>query len=756
MKRLALVLAAVLCTADVCARSPATDVVASGVLTGVVLDESGRTIPGANLLVEGTVTGTATDERGRFRLENLPSTPFELRVSAVGYHTLRRTFRLADDETREVEITLTERVLESDEVVVSASRREQPALSVPVSVETLSAEDLRARNVVVLDDALRTVSGVQLQGNQINIRGSSGFAYNTGSRVLVMLDGMPLLSPETDGVPFSALPMSEIERIEILKGPGSALYGGGALGGIINLITRTIPDEPETRIRTYAGAYQPARHEIWRNNWDEGDELRFFTGGALTHARRFSERLAMWVNISARHDPGYLDFDETTEFHGFSRLSYRPGSAYRLDVLAGVAARKYDTFLFWNSGRDALRPGTLAIGGSPGSDVPTGTTDSFTHQITFLPSFTHLLGSTFYYTVKGRLFGLVLRPIDENGDPRPVSSGTLGFRYGAEFQATWAPRTDRQITAGVSGDAITTESSFFVTSDGDELNGQPEGAVFLHLEEAPTDRLSLVGGLRLDTYRLDATRSETRLSPKLSASYDLLPGVTARAAFGDGFRVPSFAERFTDNREFFPIVRNLDLRPEKSRSVEAGLRIRRSLDGAGGVRVDLAGFHTLYEDLIEPKLVTDVQAFQFVNLTRARITGLESTIEVDVPRLSATVSAGYTLLDTEDRTTGLALSSRSRHQAVVSADTRRFGGFEFGVDWRYISRPERIDTDFTLFVPDADLLVATKILDARAAWSNELIRASLIVDNVLHYHAIDRPALLGPPRHATLQIEVTL
>ncbi|NNF04081.1 MAG: TonB-dependent receptor, partial [Rhodothermales bacterium] len=598
-----------------------------GVLAGLVLDESGTGIPGANLVVEGTLVGTATDVDGRFRLENLPSGPFELKVSAVGFHTVRQTFRLGADEERMVEIVLTERVLESDEVVVSASRREQPALSVPVSVETLSAEDLLARNVVVLDDALRTVSGVQLQGNQINIRGSSGFAYNTGSRVLVMLDGMPLLSPETDGVPFSALPMSEIERIEILKGPGSALYGGGALGGIINLITRAAPDDPETRIRTYAGAYQPARHAIWRHNWDGGDRPRFFTGGAVTHSRRFSERMALWVNVSARRDTGYLDFDETTEFHGFTKLSFRPRPSYRMDVLAGVAARKYDTFLFWNSGRDALRPGSLAIGGPSGNDTPTGTTDSFTHQITLLPSFTHLLGSSVYYTVKGRLFGLVLRPIDEDGNPRPVSSGTLGFRYGGEAQASWAPRVDRQVTAGVSVDAITTESSFFVTEDGDRLNGQPEGAVFLHVEEAPTEKLHLVGGLRLDTYRLDATRSETRLSPKLSASYDVVPGLTVRAAFGDGFRVPSFAERFTDNRDFFPIVRNLDLRPEKSRSFEAGLRTRRVWDGAGSMRFDIAGFHTLYEDLIEPKLLTGVQAFQFVNLTEARITGFESTLE---------------------------------------------------------------------------------------------------------------------------------
>ncbi len=73
-----------------------------------------------------------------------------------------------------------------------------------------------------------------------------------------MLDGMPLLTPDSDGVPLEALPTSEIKQIEVLKGPGSALYGGGALGGVVNVITRDFSDVASTsEIRTFAGVWGP-------------------------------------------------------------------------------------------------------------------------------------------------------------------------------------------------------------------------------------------------------------------------------------------------------------------------------------------------------------------------------------------------------------------------------------------------------------------------------------------------------------------
>ena len=259
--------------------------------------------------------------------------------------------------------------------------------------------------------------------------------------------------------------------------------------------------------------------------------------------------------------------------------------------------------------------------------------------------------------------------------------------------------------------------------------------------------------MRWDAYRIDAEYTETKLSPKISVAYSPSDQITLRAAFGDGFRVPSLAERFTDNRDFFPIVRNLALKPERSRSYELGIKSRFIHSVAGLVRADVAVFINEYWNLIEPKLVPSLQAFQFVNLTRARIRGAEITVEWMFPVRNLTFRSGYTFLDADDLTENEPLSFRSAHLLVLSLDSRVYGPFAIGADFRYISQPERLDTDFSRFVADADLLVDTRVLDARASITLGGFRCSIIVNNLTEYYYLERPALLGAPRRVSLQLQ---
>ncbi len=726
----------------------------TGVIHGAVRDDGGIPLPGVNVTLAGTTRGTATDAEGRYRLTRLPPGTYTVAASAVGFRREERRVSLAPGDTLTVDFTLHEVVLRSGEVVVTATRRGQLASTVPASLTTLTPRELDVRNVVALDDALRFVPGVQVQGNQVNVRGSSGFAYNTGSRVLLLLDGVPLLSPDTDGMPFDALPFARIERVEVLKGPGSALYGSGALGGVVNVITKPYPDAPETSVRLFGGIYEPVRYAVWRAQWDGASKARPFGGAAFSHARRFGEKLGMWVNLAYRADAGYLHFGKLWLFQGYAKVGWRPRPTLRLEVLGGMLARKKDNFLFWNGGRDALNPGNLSL--NPDAS-PAGTNDAFNNQFSLLPSFTHLVSPTLFYTLKARLFAVLIRPIDDRtGRIKPVSDGTLGFRYGGEAQFNWQPRTGRNLTFGVSADANATRSSFFVTNDGDEIGGQPEGAVFAQWEHAATDHLRLVAGLRFDGYRIDAAETVTRLSPKLSAAWTLGRRLTVRAAFGQGFRVPSLAERFTDNRDFVPIVRNLTLHPETSTSVETGLRALFPLASTTGAQLDLALFWNAYENLIEPKFIADRRAFQFVNLTRARIRGLEASVDAGLADERVRVRLGYTFLDAEDLTEHLPLPFRPRHLFLASFDARVAGPVEAGLDFRFASRPERVDSDFTRFVPDADRLVDTRVLDLRLGVRRGGLHAALLIKNALEYYYLERPAYLAPPRHFILRLQADL
>ncbi|MDZ4698086.1 MAG: TonB-dependent receptor [Rhodothermales bacterium] len=725
----------------------------TGRISGQVTDPAGQPLPGVNVIVAGTTLGAATNSEGRFLLPSVPAGARVVEVSMVGFQRFQRAVDLAAGQEMVLDVQLVEDVLQSDGVIIVANRREQRITTVPVSVAAMAPEELARRNVVSLDDALRHISGVQVQDNQISVRGSSGFAYNVGSRVLLLIDGVPLLSPDTDGVPYEGLPFAQVERLEVLKGPGSALYGSGALGGVVNLITRTFPSEPTTMVRAFAGAYEPVRYALWRERWDGAEKPRPFAGVTVSHARRVSERFGYWVDGAFRRSAGYMRLNEKTLVQTHGKIGWNPNADVRLDVLANVLWRKKDDFLFWNGARDALQPGSLAISSS---SEPSGATDNESNQISLFPTLTHVLSPNLFYEIKTRGYAVGVRPIDTAGNVRTYRDGTYGFRYGGEYLLNWNPGPGRFLTGGASIDANSTRSSFFVSADGDPIGNQPEGAVFGQWEQTLGERFQLVAGLRFDLYRIDASDTVTKLSPKLNLAYSFTPNLTARAAYGQGFRIPSLGERFVDNRDFFPIVRNLTLRPEESTSYELGLRGLLAFSERSDALVDVAVFWNDYWRLIETRFVPAASAFQFVNLIRARVRGAEASIEAALLDGVATTRLGYTFLDARDLGAGEPLAFRPAHMLTVSADTRFGKRYDAGFDFRYASRPKSVNSDFARFVPDAETLIDTRVLDLRAGARFGQVRALLILRNALEYYYMERPALLAPPRHLMLQMQLDL
>lgn len=728
-------------------------------VAGRVVDKTGGALPGVNVFVEGTTHGTTTGMDGRYRLVLESPGTMTIVASAVGFKRGTTQIVVAEGQEATVDFVLTEVVIETGEVVVTASRRAQLASMVPASLTVMSARELDTRNVVELDDALRYVSGLQMQDNQVNLRGSSGFAYNTGSRVLLLLDGAQLLTPETDGVPLDIVPMTQVEQIEVLKGPGSALYGSGALGGVINVITKAFPAEPRTGIQTYGGFYEKAKYDVWRNEWQESEDLRWFAGFRFDHARKLGRGGGGWLSLSYRKDIGYMNLQQNRLLQAYAKIGFQLSRRWQGDVLFGGQLREKDTFLFWNGLADPLNPGKLSISRSPD---PTGSNDNFSNQFNILPTFRYFPNSTSLLTGRLRFFGTVIRPIDNlTGKTKPVSEGTVGFRYGAELQYTRTLAGNSTLTVGTNFDANTTRSSFYLTRDGDELGSQPEIAVFGQWEGALSRAVSVVGGLRFDWYRVDATETVTRLSPKAAVSYVVSEGLVARLAAGMGFRVPSLAERFTENVEFIPIYRNPRLKPETGTSVEIGLR--GWLAGAGpvdGIEWDVSGFWNDYRDFIEPRFVNGpnsegvrIVGFQFINLDDGRIAGVEVNVSGVLLNDLVRVTSGYTFLDTRDPS-GDELPYRPRHLLISGATMKILPWLDGGIDYRYASIPGTIDSDFAIFVQDANVLEETHSTDVRlmARWRG--ITTSLLVNNVFNYYYLERVALLAPPRYFTLKLQL--
>ncbi|MDZ7718387.1 MAG: TonB-dependent receptor [Balneolaceae bacterium] len=721
----------------------------SGIIEGTVQNRSGETLPGVHVTIPDLEIGTVTNANGEFRLASVPAGTHLLQISMVGFEQKTDRIIVKNGEKITLNIELTPLVFQSDEVVVTASRRSQLIGKVSVSMNTVSPEELTSRNITSLDQALEYVPGVQVHGNSVNIRGSSGFSYGVGSRVLLLVDGVPLMGPDDGGMDFDGLPLIQTRQIEILKSPGSALYGGGALGGVVNIITKDFSEEPENTVRFYGGGYEPVRYQTWRSGWSDGSEFRPQGGVIFGRSHQVSDSFGYWISGKLHNNSGYLQNSSRKGFETYIKFGWDIFEDMNISMYTGIRRNNNEQFLYWDGLDNVLSPGSISLTG----DEASGANDGLSDRLTILPVFQHSINQNIQYTLKGRLFGVAFRPLKGNGNISPSERHNKGIRYGLEAETTIQASDEMIISGGISFDENVINSDVFVGEDSLTVRNQPEGALFFQAEYTWNDRLTTTAGLRYDAYQVHTRSTATQFSPKFSASYSVSDNLTARASFGRGFRVPSVAERFVNNSDFFPLKSNLTLKPETSTGYETGMTYISPVLNSYSLKAELTGFWNEYRRLVEPTFVEELAAFQFVNVTKARIRGAEASISVSTLDQNRQVKLGYTFLNTTDRELNQPLLYRSKHLFHASANSMITDWMEVGLDFRAASPPERVDTDFSLFVPDAEVFPAQYITDLRFKFQLPKINdglnlnASLLINNLFDYYYVERPAIFAPPRN---------
>lgn len=209
----------------------------SGKITGTVTDaKTGKPLPGASVVVKGTSLGTATGNEGNYTITAVPSGEYNLIVTMVGYKKLTRRLLIRPPiETITVNFGLEISILKLSEIVVTGTRGKRPLGEVPGSITVISEEQITNKSYAYgADELINTVPGVNILRRRgmahscprISIRGLEGIYRN-----LTLIDGIAV----TD---YRYIPMENVERIEVARGPFSSLYGGGAMGGVTNLITK--------------------------------------------------------------------------------------------------------------------------------------------------------------------------------------------------------------------------------------------------------------------------------------------------------------------------------------------------------------------------------------------------------------------------------------------------------------------------------------------------------------------------------------
>ena len=708
-----------------------------GTIRGRVIgagDQGREPLVGATVLVQGTVRGTTTNARGEFRISELPEGTFTLIASMVGY--LRQTKTdvvLEEGKETVVEFQLTPSPVQLEQVVVTAGRRPQSLEEVPVSISILDAAQIAERNSVTIDEALRYVSGVNMTGFQVNIRGSSGYSRGAGSRVLMLLDGIPFITGDTGELNFESIPVAQVDRIEVVKGASSALYGSNALGGVINIITKELPEIPETDVRMYAGAYNRPSHDRWA--WTESP--RWYNGQSVSHAFKSGD-LGVGLYFSRHMDEGYRENDYRRRYNLYVKAREEFSPTKSLTVNFGLMDQYGGQFLYWRNLDSALRPPLLQ---------DKDNVRSTRYYLT--GSYNTVVSDGVLFTVKGMWYHNLWGFEAIHGIGRAESQAD-DFRL--EALSTIVLNDVHTLTAGAAANMDVVSGDMF---DAHTIGG---AALYAQDDMRLSRQFGLTVGARFDYESVGLTTPGGQLNPKIALSYTPVDGTVLRASFGRGFRVPSVAEAFIQATvSNLTTVPNKDLRPERSLSYEIGLSQR--LWGIG--TLDIAGFRSDYDDLIEAGLIVsgqDVQ-IQWQNVTEARVTGFETGLNLGFFGGDLQYSIGYTYVYPEDLTQGTILKYRPRHVFATNL-LGRLGPLFAGADFRFISRVEEIDDELVQvgIIPDGDERVQILVTDVRLGADFHLggvsLNATLLVNNLFQYNYVELIGNLMPPRSYALVVSI--
>jgi len=688
-----------------------------GRLTGIVVDANTRQpLPGVNIMVTKTLMGTATDDSGRFVIWQIPSGVYTLRVSMMGYETRSMAgVTITPGQSTALNIRLEPTVIRFDPIVVTASKHPQSLGTSHQAVTVIDRLHMAQRQSFRLEESLNPVSGVHFNEENISIRGSSGYSvYNVGSRILLMVDGVPVLTPDLATIHWKMIPLLDIDHVEVVKGAGSALYGSSAMGGVVNIITRDPGPKARFQVRTLAGVYDRPHYEIWR--WT--NETLHYEQADLAYSQRFGS-VGVQLGFSRYVSTGYMENNAFDKWNASAKFRIRLPRQSRLDIYTSWMKTRQGFLIQWLNQN------------SPFQVPPFNQEDELRYDIINFYAQYHLPVSS-RLNLRFRLSHL----FSEMGTQYSVNAPDMwkpGNGLGWEVQGDWIPGPLHHLTFG-------TELRWDVS--GSRYFGDHKGyTVSPYIQEEWTllTNLSTTLGLRFDHHVLIDEETDSRLSPKLGINYRPFDGTTIRATAGSGFRAATVFEKHLEaDYSGLNAIPNPELRPERSWFYDLG--IRQSITRNGHIELSL--FQADYWDMIEP-VINFLGAIQFQNYIRARIRGLECAAQVCLWHRRFELSGSLTWLDPMDLHRDLTLPYRPRLTYDLMS-TLRLGPASFQVEYRYASRIDEVQLN------PLDTRVPIKLLYLRAQVTFWNLTLQLAVNNALNYHYTHVERRMGEIRNATV------
>ncbi|SIT72756.1 vitamin B12 transporter [Ectothiorhodosinus mongolicus] len=561
-----------------------------------------------------------------------------------------------------------------DPIVVTPTRTAQTVDASLASVTVIERAEIDRLQPRSFADLLRSRAGIDIAQNGAFGQQTSVFLRGTNSNSVVLLvDGVRVSSATTGAPAWEFLPVDQIDRVEIVRGPRSSLYGADAIGGIIQVFTRQ-GDGP-ARLRGHvgggsfntregslgiAGSSQDTRYNFSVSRY-QSDGIDVLTGVGDDRADGITSN-----NLSAR-----IDHQVDERLGLFASLLYSQGEAdFDRDVFEGFVARREPLLRDWNDFTLASLSVGANIAVSEHWDAQISLAQSRDERETF---------------------------VDEEFDSRiNTRRDIFTWSNALAVNSVW----DAVVGIDYQRDTVNATTSYDETS---RYNwggfAQLQGALGAH---------NLIGSLRYD----DNEAYGSKTTGQVAWGYDLSESWQTRVSYGTAFRAPTFNDLFFPDDPTFGPQSNPDLKPEASRNLEFGVRYSQQ-----DLAMDLVIFQTDIEDLIIFDGIPQ-------NVDKARIRGLEFELiaELDDWRLGSTL----TLLDHENRANGNELPRRPNASARLDVD-RIWNGWTYGVS---ATAQGRSYDD----VVNNNRISGFGLLDLRASYaltSNWMLRAKVanVLDN---------------------------
>ena len=543
--------------------------------------------------------------------------------------TLICLFLITPSASAEEEIKL-------DEIVVTATRMEEPVGETTSGVTLITREDIQKMNVEFVPDVFRKLPGLHVIQNggtgkvaSVLLRGGSS------SHTLVMIDGIRVNSTTTGSFDFSGITVADIERIEIVKGPQSTIYGSEAMAGVINIITKKGADTPKADLSFEAGSNGTLEPTVAIAGGYKTADYRltgtYFQTDGISAAKAGTERDG-YRNASLS---GKLGFRATERF----RMEFTGRYSYERSELDGFdffERKAVDDLNFVQRGHHALLSGKGML----------------------------RLSDMWDQTISVSLVrdSLAFRDPDTAFNNTEIVTAIRTV----DWQHDFSPAEYYSVVAGLEYRLEKGENPGFDES----LDNY---ALYLN------NKLKLLGkalvvtaGARYDDRDISGTKATYRFGTLYTVPH---AEASIRASYGTGFRAPSL------NELFFPFYGNRKLKPEETTSWEVGISKDLFEDS---VHLSVTYFDQEYENLI----TTNPLTFTAANIAEAKVNGLEASLLIEVND-HVNIKTGYTYLDTEDRQTGKQLPLRPQDKLNLAVDVS-IKDFTVLADYTFVG--ERFDS----------------------------------------------------------------